>query len=359
MLDRRIGGVGRIHRASGLAREADFQQLNDRITTLAETESGRDQLRLLVSGALPPKELFAAIRSGDGVLSVGPAAPPLIAAVERWREVTKSQVAKRTYEVRGELITHLKTVVTPRDNIARLPDALRRLKLTMPGARSFNLDLQYASAFVRDTLGRRNPLYLDVRDVESRKDTTSRDRHPLAPRDVMTLAQAFERAWKGKAQSHGEELLAMALTGMGPAEYWGRWTLLDDRVHIDGTKRKDRVRDIPRLFPCVALGIHDIAPPAISRASFARALSTVSIATGIACSPYDLRRTFGNWIEQAGIMRSRRKQYLGHALGDVTECYERHEVTRHLVADGAKVREWIAESLSSGGTPSPEARPNT
>ena len=33
--------------------------------------------------------------------------------------------------------------------------------------------------------------------------------------------------------------------------------------------------------------------------------------------------------------------YMGHAIGDVTELYERHELDAHLVRDAAKLREWI------------------
>lgn len=150
----------------------------------------------------------------------------------------------------------------------------------------------------------------------------------------------------------------MALTGMGPTEYWGRWSVGTDRVHIEGTKRAARVRDVPTLFPCAIYAGETLARPSITSSSFSRALRIASVATGIACSPYDLRRTFGNWMEQAGILRSRRKQYLGHAIGDVTERYERHEVAQHLLNDGAKLRAWIATSIESATERQPERGPN-
>lgn len=130
-----------------------------------------------------------------------------------------------------------------------------------------------------------------------------------------------------------------------------------DRVHIDGPKRDARVRDVPRLFPCAIHEGTTLARPAITSSSFSRALNIVSIATGIECSPYDLRRTFGNWLEAAQILRSRRKQYLGHSIGDVTERYERHEVAQHLNADGAKVRAWIAASIENAKQENAKQRP--
>ena len=66
--------------------------------------------------------------------------------------------------------------------------------------------------------------------------------------------------------------------------------------------------------------------------------------------PYDLRRCFSRWMESAGVPRIRRKMYMGHAVGDVTELYERHEVEAYLVADAAKVRAWL-------GMPEPAAAP--
>jgi hypothetical protein len=32
---------------------------------------------------------------------------------------------------------------------------------------------------------------------------------------------------------------------------------------------------------------------------------------------------------------------MGHAAGDVTSLYERHEIDAHLIADAAKMRAWI------------------
>lgn len=57
--------------------------------------------------------------------------------------------------------------------------------------------------------------------------------------------------------------------------------------------------------------------------------------------PYDLRRTYANWLEAAGIPRTRRKLYMGHAVGDITGMYELHEVQNHLAADAAKLTSYL------------------
>jgi integrase len=123
---------------------------------------------------------------------------------------------------------------------------------------------------------------------------------------------------------------AMALSGMGPKEYWGKWTLMADRIRVYGTKRASRLRDIPLVQP--------IAVPTISREAFKQRLEH---RTKKRVSPYDFRRTFARWMESAGVTRARRVSYMGHAAGDVTSLYERSEIDAHLVADAAKLRTWL------------------
>ena len=59
-------------------------------------------------------------------------------------------------------------------------------------------------------------------------------------------------------------------------------------------------------------------------------------------TPYDLRRSYANWLEAAGIPRTRRRLYLGHGAGDVTGLYETHEVAAFLADDAQRLREYVA-----------------
>ena len=63
--------------------------------------------------------------------------------------------------------------------------------------------------------------------------------------------------------------------------------------------------------------------------------------------PYDLRRTYAHWLELAQIPRTRRKLYLGHSAGDITDLYERHEIDAFLSADGRTLRAWLATERES------------
>jgi integrase len=66
--------------------------------------------------------------------------------------------------------------------------------------------------------------------------------------------------------------------------------------------------------------------------------------TGRAIVPYDLRRTYAHWLEEAGIPRTRRRMYLGHGARDATDLYESHEVEGFLAEDAAKPRQFLEVS---------------
>ena len=129
-----------------------------------------------------------------------------------------------------------------------------------------------------------------------------------------------------------------------PKEYWGEWTCrqLPPHVHIEGTKRARRVRDVP-LWAGVLRG------PVRSRSAFRAAWDRH---LGDKFGIYDLRRSFAVWMEDAGIPRSRRKLYLGHSAGDVTGFVRAARVDR-LAGGGccqtAGLRRGRARSDKRGG----------
>ncbi len=65
--------------------------------------------------------------------------------------------------------------------------------------------------------------------------------------------------------------------------------------------------------------------------------------------PYDLRKTFVNWLEAAGVPRTRRIMYMGHGKRDVTDLYERHDVERFLAEDGERVRKHLGDAPVKAG----------
>jgi integrase len=209
--------------------------------------------------------------------------------------------------------------------IADLPALLETLRdsLGKPHPRSFNLCRAAALAFVRSTLKRSHPLWHAVAAVEPRKLPPKRQHSPLSPEQM--------RAWFPAPERDPVDAIAwgMATTGMGAGEYWGRWSVEADRIHIHGTKREGRVRDVPLVLRP--------ASPAMHRRTFEDKVRERVPAITV----YDLRRTYANWLEAAGIPRTRRKLYLGHGAGDVTGLYELHEVRAFLAADAVSLKAYL------------------
>lgn len=81
---------------------------------------------------------------------------------------------------------------------------------------------------------------------------------------------------------------------MGVTEFWGEWTVLEDRVRIVGTKREGRRwgsegRDVPRVSTPVR--------PELSKDRFQKVLAKVG------ASPYQGRHSYATWMEDAEIPR--------------------------------------------------------
>lgn len=55
------------------------------------------------------------------------------------------------------------------------------------------------------------------------------------------------------------------------------------------------------------------------------------------------RDAYAQWMEAAGIPRTRRKMYPGHGATDVQDFYERHELDAYLAADAERMRGHIGE----------------
>ena len=143
-----------------------------------------------------------------------------------------------------------------------------------------------SSGFVRQTLKKSHPLYAHVLAVELVPVKKTRRGKPLT---VPNMREYFPNV-----SSDPVDAIAwgMATTGMGAAEYWGAWSVTADRVHIEGTKRESRVRDVPLILaPAV---------PRMHRRTFEDKFR--ARVRGLA-TPYDLRRTYANWLEAAGVMR--------------------------------------------------------
>lgn len=330
VIDRIFRGVGRIKKRSGTTVPA-LQRRLDRMLTALFDEGRLDILRAIRDGKLTLMEVHDAYqKKALDKLPMAEELRPLGATMAAWVEQLSVPLDCSAHH-KASLVTSRRYLgaLAPKASLAELPAVLERLRDSLGKAhpRSFNLARAAALAFVRARLKRNHPLWLAVAAVEPRKVAKTAKRRPLTP-DAM-------RGFFPAPESDPLDAIAwgMVTTGMHAQEYWGSWSVLADRVAVAGTKRSGRVRDVPLVM----------VPP-IPTWEHRRTFEDKFRERTREFTPYDLRRTYSNWMESAGIPRTRRRLYMGHGAKDVTDLYEQHEVAAYLVEDAKKLRAWLGLS---------------
>lgn len=333
-LDRRFRHVGRIKREWGTDHKATIKAMEGMLTTLFAT--GRlDILRALQDKTYSPLQVWDAHRRHElERLPTAATLAPLKESMEKW--ISKKECSSSHRLSLSQSLRHFLRI-SERATVAQLPDVISALRTSTQGKhpRSFNLARAAAQAFVKSTLKRSHPIYVAIGDIEPLTVTEQRKRHPLTPEALDVIVHRMK-------PDYGSMAVDMAVTGMGPSEYWGSWEVRADRITIHGTKRKGRERVVPNMG--------GIGHPFCEYAAFRRELSKASNGQ---VKPYDLRRSYANWLEAAGVPRTRRKIYMGHGSSDVTSLYEWHEVTAYLSEDAAKLRKYV---LGAKQTTKPKQR---
>jgi integrase len=330
-LDRRFRQVGRIKKAAGTDHKPTVKRLDEMLTGLFER--GRlDILRGIQKGEYTPLQVWQFYRTGEiEKLPTAASMSPLEASMKDW--IDDKECAESHRRSLHQSLRHLMSVGNKSATIADLPELLLSLRPKMKAAKhpqTFRLAKAAAQAFVKSRLTKAHPLYFQVMAVEGLKIVQQRAKTPLSPVEYMQLVKKLNAP-------HNFTASAMAMTGMGPGEYWGKWYVEGiDRIHIFGTKREGRNRVVPYLRE-----IFIARAPDGDYKAFRIALKEAGRIT-----PYDLRRTYANWLEAAGIPRTRRRLYLGHGATDVTDLYERHDVDRFITADGVLLTEYLINAMA-------------
>lgn len=345
-IDILVPDVGRIQRRIGTD---SATRRNDYLAMIrALSRDGRlDVLRNLQLNVVSFALVYEAFTTGK--LNKLPTVESLVPLETRWREwvadlehapvdeqLSDEHVAGHKYSL-TRLLRHLRKDA----NVGDLPGALDALRVSYrKKPRSFNKTLASVRAFTRDVFRKQHPLYQQCAAVPVL--AWKRKRQPK-PQSVAQVAE-----WCEKMTPELSAIVwALATTGMLPKEYWfDGWKKTLHHLHIDGQKRAARDRDVPDLGYCV--------DPEMSHDAASRALALVVDGAFVL---KDLRNTFANWMEHAGVPRTRRRMYMGHGAADVTDLYEQQEVAQFLNEDGAKMRAWLvsqgapAQTVEFGGTP--------
>jgi len=200
--------------------------------------------------------------------------------------------------------------------------------------RTFNKDRAALLAFLHSTLGAHHWLALACKRVSPLKVAKDR-RLPFNP---LTVAEATALA-KQLPAHHARTFWAFCLTGMRPEEMFeehgNRWSVEPGGVRIQGTKSPAADRVVPRV------GL--LVKPETRRLAFYRALRAAS---GDTVAPYDLRRTYVQWLDLARIPQFRQDYYMAHEPRDLNALYKRmREVSASLAEDAAALGALVGEPV--------------
>lgn len=318
LLDRRFSGAGRIRTASGTKSARTFKAINRMLDDCYEAGL-LSVLQAIGDGTLPPLLAYDHYRRG-GVRAI-PDAPSMRELQPMWEAWQLKTPNPSTRRERANAWKRLVTLLPTQATVVALPAAVMRARTELEThAPAFNRLRSAALAFLRDTVGRRHASYLEVTGIPGLKEVVERRSAPTP-----------EQAMKGRnAMSEPARSLwwSLVTTGMGLKEMDGPWSAGPVVVTIEGTKRKDRHRIIP-----------NIANPVRRDMGWKQFRA---ILNDMGWQVYDARRAFAHLLEEAGVPRTRRKMYMGHAAGDVTAGYETAELLEYVAADRLKVLERLA-----------------
>jgi integrase len=318
----RLPGCSPIRRASGTHDKSVLKSLLRMIHALHE--QGRDDLvNAIAAGRLKPLQVYN--RWKFQRLQELPHADELPTFKDTWPQWASKTEGSDNKSQRHSYCRRIEALMPPDASLAEIVPALQQFAETnWAHAVTVQRAQNALRAFVRDTLGRRHRLYLEVCEVKVPKVKTRRARHPLTPDQLRTLVHNLGQPWGAMAWT-------MATTGMGWREYTGNWEVEGEGLRIHGTKTHGR----DRLVPLVSL-LHPVQGKISAfRWHLDRATPRVT--------PYDLRRTFAGLMVEANVPRPRRKSYMGHSAQDMLGLYERQEVSEYLRRDAERMREVLGE----------------
>lgn len=332
-IDRIVAGIGRIQRSSGTHDRRLLRELNKMIDQLRDY--GRlDILRALRDGEWTPLEIYRLYR----VAGANPAgirfekATDLQAAIDNWldRREQMGTLRPTTLQMYRSCLRRVMEKAAPGATLNDLPELLRRYKDRAKGARSFNIARATVLSFLKDQVGKRDERYLSVQyDIPPLSHRAKRTTG-LTPDEAREVAEQLDplaaRAWWG-----------LCTTGMRPSEFWGEWEIEGNTIRVKGTKTENAERVIPLPYP--------VSRPGLTYRQFNRRLEKLELAVRARSG----RKCFARWMNEAGIPRTRRRAYLGHAAReDVTDRYEGYSPEKYLDDDRERLRDFIGAQPGLG-----------
>jgi integrase len=377
-IDLQFRGIGRLHLRSGTTKRQTRDAMRAMLRTLYQV-GRQDVLRDLKANRITVMQVWEQYRQGKlNEIPTGELVRALATAWAEWLE--QKEIAARTRRDYGEAWTRLGAGGGA--TFVDLPGLLQTHRKGCLGvrARTFNKDRAAILAFVHSILGDTHWLALACRRVAPLKVAKERRLpfHPLTVEQAKALAARL-------APHHARTLWLLCLTGMRPEEAFeeigNRWAVEPDGIRIHGTKSAAAERIVPRVGllvkpstkrqafyqalraastrRVVAGGEVVAGPPATtypkSPQGDKRGGGRVARVSGVGCTPwdgetvtpYDLRRTYSQWLDLARIPQFRQSYYLGHGPKNLDQLYQRMRASsEYLREDAAALEQLVGESVA-------------
>lgn len=330
--------IGRLKKASGTNNVRTFNAMNDMLTALFET--GRfDLLAAIRKGTHVPLAVYDAYRMNR--LESLPSAETLVKlheALPKW--VMSYQCSEKHRASLKSSVKHIATAARADALVPELPAIVKSLRTSMRETpRAFNLVKHAAQAYVSDQMGYHHALWRELAGIRPLEEPETREAQTRSVIDLLKIRRKLNRSLAGA----GDMAWTIAVTGMrAPSEYWGQhgqWSAKSDHVLIASAKQKHthrRARHVPKL---------DVLPLVKPVCWYGKFRELLAAASDGQLQPYDLRRTYAHWLEEAGIRDTRIKLYLGHGKRTVTDRYLWHEVRPYLAKDARRLKRYLAREI--------------
>lgn len=313
-IDRIFPGIGRVRLRTGTSDRRRAQQYETMLEVLP-----LQVVRLIAAKRIPLRVAYDAWVAGR--VNELPTAQTLLALADElalWLDKPALPVGPSEAASRHRTAEYL-LGLGPEAGVGELPKLLAELRTVMEdrGA-AFNRSQAVVLAFVRDRFGDQATLRDQVAAVLPLPEPEIGDRHPCTVDEARAIAAALGAKW-------GPCWWTMCITGMGPKEYWiNGFTVTTDGVEVHGTKDTTRRGTTARARVVPLLGV--LAPPVGTPSGFTQALERADLGV----EPYDARRSFARWLDDAGLAGYIQDALMGHGPKSMRELYKWGEIRKML-----------------------------
>ncbi len=304
-IDRVFPAIGRVRIRTGTHDRRRAEQYETMLELLP-----LETVRLIVGRRLSLRAAYDAWTSNRvGDLPTAKTLLRLVDEMALWLEKPALPVGKSEAANRQRTAEYL-LALNPDATIDDLPGLFTSLRgILEDRPTQFNRARAVGFAFLRDRF-QDTALREQLVAVPALSEPPKAAHHPRTVTEARAIAATLGPKW-------GPAWWSMCLTGMGPKEYWlDGWRVLTDGVEIKGEKETKRRRSTARqrLVPLVG----ELTPAPGTRWGFTQALRK----SGLGVAPYDARRSFARWLDDAGLPDYVQDALMGHGPKSMRELYK-------------------------------------